>query len=113
MNVETEVKAVEAKVEAVASEVKAEVVKVAEEVKAAVVRTEQALTAEEKLALREIEVEYLKAQMQIQALSQTTQNAQKRFTSTVEALGKKYVIDPAVLAFDNVEMKFKTLAQKL
>jgi hypothetical protein len=109
MSIETEVKAVETKMEAVAAEVVAEVKKVVEEVKPAVVRLKQEITTEEKLAIREIENEYLKAQMQINALSQTTQNAQKKFTSTVEALAKKYVINPAELVFDNITLEFKKL----
>ena len=59
---------------AVAEEVKQETVlahKVAEEVK--VEKTTQEITAEEKLVIREIENEYLKAQMEIKRLSQITQ----------------------------------------
>ena len=107
MSIETEVKAVEA-------EVKAEVVKVEAEVKAEIAKVEKAvekvlqeLTAEEKLAIREIENAYLKAQMEIQRLSQITQKAQKDFTDTVEKLTKKYVVDSATWLFDNVELVFK------
>jgi hypothetical protein len=95
------------------NEVKAEVVKVESEVKAEVAKVEkvvekvlQELTAEEKLAIREIENTYLKAQMEIQRLSQITQKAQKDFTDTVEKLTKKYVVD-ATWLFDNVELVFK------
>ena len=49
----------------------------------------------------------LKAQMEIQRLSQITQKAQKDFTDTVEKLTKKYVVDPATWLFDNVELVFK------
>lgn len=108
-----EAKKIEAKVEAVAGEVKAEVVKVAEEVKAAVIKVvdkvTQEISSEEKLAIRDVENEYLKAQLQIQTLSQTTQRAQAKFTSIVEGLTKKYVVDPASWVFDNVELKFKKL----
>lgn len=70
------------------------------------VRTVQEISADEKLVLREAENNYLKAQMQIQALTQQTTAAQKKFTETVEGLGKKYDIDPKVFQFDNVELKF-------
>jgi len=107
MSVETEVKAVEAKVEAVVSEVKVEATKLVEEAKAEVKKLTQELTAEEKLGIREIENTYLKAQIEIQRLSQITQNAQKNFTATVENLTKKYLINPAEMVFDNVELIFK------
>jgi hypothetical protein len=87
--------------------VKQEVVKVAEEVKAEVVKAAQDINAEEKLVIREIENEYLKAQIEINRLSQITQNAQKNFTSTVEGLAKKYAMAPAEWVFDNVSLTFK------
>jgi uncharacterized protein YpuA (DUF1002 family) len=105
-----EVKAVEAKAEAVAAEVKTEVVKVAEEVKAEVVKVaekaKQELTADEKLAIREIENAYLKAQIEIQRLSAITSKAQADFTKTVESLTKKYVLDPSIWVFDNIKLIF-------
>jgi hypothetical protein len=114
-----EAKAVEVKAEAVKQveyeKTQTEVAKVAEEIKAEIVkfapapevkRTKQPLTAEEKLVLREIENEYLKAQIQITTLSNTTQNAQKKFTTTVEAFGKKYEIIPTEMQFDNVALEF-------
>jgi hypothetical protein len=96
MTVEGEVKAVEAEVVAVAEKAAAEVKKLTQE-----------LTAEEKLAIREIENEYLKAQMEIQRLSQITQGAQKKFTDTVETLVKKYEVSPTQWIFDNVSLIFK------
>jgi type IV secretory pathway VirB4 component len=101
-------------VQEVVKEVKAEVVKVEGEVVAEVAKIEKAvekviqeLTAEEKLAIREIENAYLKAQMEIQRLSEITKKAQKDFTETVEKLTKKYVVNPATWLFDNVELVFK------
>jgi hypothetical protein len=106
MTVETEVKEV-------VSEVKAKVEKAVTAMIPEVVKGEapakklvQELTAEEKLVIRDIELEYLKAQMQINQLSQTTQSAQKKFTSMIEDLSKKYLINPAEMMFDNVELKF-------
>lgn len=86
--------------------VEAEVVKVAEEVKAEAVKLTQELTAEEKLGIRELENEYLKAQMEIQRLSQITQGAQKKFTETVDSLVKKYGVSPAEWVFDNLKLVF-------
>jgi copper chaperone CopZ len=107
MSVETEVKAVEAEVVKVEGEVIAEVKKVVEEVKAEVKQAIVTLTAEEKLAIREIEVVYLKAQGQIQSLSQATQKAQADFTKIVEDLTKKYLISPSEYVFDNVSLLFR------
>ena len=91
--------------------VKQEVVKIAEEVKAEVVKVvekvTQELSTEEKLAIREIETTYLKAQIQIQTLSQTTQKSQADFTKIVEGMARKYVLDPSVWVFDNVELIWK------
>lgn len=118
MELANEVKAVEAEAEKVVSEVKTEVVKVAEEVKTEaaklvgdakveVKKLTQEITAEEKLAIREIENKYLKAQIEISRLSQITQQAQREFTSSVENLTKKYVVDPLEWFFDNAELIFK------
>jgi deoxyribodipyrimidine photolyase len=95
----------------VAEEVKQEVVKVAQEVKAEVVKVAEKITqelnAEEKLTIREIENAYLKAQIEIQRLTQITTKAQTDFTKMVEDLAKKYVIDPSVFVFDNVSLIFR------
>src|ERR1700691_1611374 len=114
-----EAKAVEVKAEAEKQveyeNTQTEVAKVAEAIKAETAKstsapeskcTKQPLTAEEKLVLREIENEYLKAQIQITTLSNTTQNAQKKFTATVEAFGKKYEMVPTQMQFDNVAFEF-------
>lgn len=99
------------KVEGVATEVKAEVVKVVEEVKTDVVKEvekiRQELSTEEKLAIRELENTYLKAQIEINRLSTVTQKSQQEFTKTVENLTRKYVINPAEWVFDNVDLYFR------
>jgi hypothetical protein len=100
MEIQEVVKAVETEVKAVEGEVVAVAEKVIEKVT-------QELSAEEKLAIREIENTYLKAQMEISRLSQITQKAQADFTKTVEDLTKKYVINPAVWVFDNVSLTFR------
>ena len=106
MELENEVKAAEAKAEAAVSEVKAEVVKVAEEVHAEAKKVEgeivgefqkakpasaQALTAEEILAIREIENSYLKAQidkLQGQILILQGQIAAMQADSATQAVNK-------------------------
>ena len=95
MSIETAVKAVEATVEGevktvaevvvaeaqkVEGEVSAEVKKVEEKVKAALVD----IKAEEKLFLREAELEFLKAQMEIQRLQKLADAKSKAYTEYVE-----------------------------
>ena len=100
MDVQEVVKAVEGEVAAVAEKVEAVAEKVVE-------KFTQELTADEKLAIREIENAYLKAQIEINRLSQITQKAQGDFTANVEKLTKKYAVDPATWLFDNVELIFR------
>ena len=104
---ENVVAAVEAEVKKVEGEVVAEAKKVEAAVEKVVEKVTQELSAEEKLAIREIENSYLKAQIEINRLSGITQKAQKDFTDKVEVLTKKYVIDPALYIFDNVELVFR------
>jgi hypothetical protein len=105
----SEVKAVETKVETVAdavvADVKAEVVKVEDKVKAAVVE----IKAEEKLFLREAELEFLKAQMEIQRLSKITEEKSKGYQLYVENLFKTYVLDKAEYVFDGAINAFRKL----
>jgi len=98
----------------VVNEVVAEVKKIEGEVVAEAVKVEKAvekvlqeLSAEEKLAIREIENAYLKAQMEINRLSQVTQKAQQDFTKKVEELTRKYAVDPALWVFNNIELRFE------
>lgn len=109
MSVETVVKSIETKVESVAEAVVAEVKKVEGEVvakeKAAVVK----LKAEESLVLRELELEYLKAQTQIQQLAKVTEEKSKAYQANVENLFKTYVLDKAEYTFDAAVNAFKKL----
>jgi hypothetical protein len=118
MALENEVKEIEQKAEAVVAEVKTEAAKVEGEVVAEAKKIEgavvaevkkltQELSADEKLAIREIENQYLKAQIEINRLSQITKEAQQKFTTIVEGLAKKYVLNPAEWVFDNVELIWK------
>ena len=95
-----------AEVEKVAEEVKAAVeTKVEEVVKAAKVD----ITAEEKLFLREAELEYLKATMEIQRLNKITEEKSKAYQAYVENLLSKYRLSKAEYAFDAVVNAFKKL----
>lgn len=107
MNLQEEVKAVETKVEEVAGEVKVEATKLVEEVKTEVKKLTQELTTEEKLFIRETENKYLKAQIELNRLSQIAGQAQRDFSSKVEELTKRYLLNPAEYIFDNVELIFK------
>lgn len=79
--------------------------KVEEKVKAAVVD----ITADEKLFLREAELEYLKAQMEIQRLQNITTAKSKEYQAFIEGLTKKYVVSKAEYVFDAVINAFKKL----
>lgn len=120
MSIETAVKAVEATVEGevktvaevvvaeaqkVEGEVSAEVKKVEEKVKAALVD----IKAEEKLFLREAELEFLKAQMEIQRLQKLADAKSKAYTEYVENLFKTYVVSKAEYVFDGAVNVFKKL----
>lgn len=95
-----------AEVEKVAEEVKSAVeTKVEEVVKAAKVD----ITAEEKLFLREAELEYLKATMEIKRLTQITEEKSKSYTAYIESLLTKYGLTKAEYAFDAVVNAFKKL----
>ena len=95
-----------AEVEKVVEEVKSAVeTKVEEVVKAAKVD----ITAEEKLFLREAELEYLKATMEIQRLNKITEEKSKAYQAYVENLLSKYRLSKAEYAFDAVVNAFKKL----
>lgn len=104
--VEAEVKAVEAKVEAEAKVVEAKV-----ETFATAARVD--LSVEEKLFVREIEVEFLRAKTEIAKLEQIMKNAEARFAPTVQQLAKKYLINPATHTFDNLSLAFVAIEKKL
>lgn len=87
--------------------IEGEVVAEVKKVEAVAERLVQELSAEEKLAIRDLENKYLKAQMEIQRLSKIVQDTQAEYTKITESLVKKYVIDPATWLFDNAELVFK------
>jgi hypothetical protein len=106
---ENVVTAVEGEVKSVAEAVVAEAAKVEEKVvevvKAAVVQ----IATEEKLVLREAELEYLKSQMEIQRLSKIAEAKSTEYQNTVSGLFKKYVLDKAEYVFDGSINAFKKL----
>ena len=125
MSVETEVKAEVVKAE---TKVKAEVVEVEKEdktvadavvadVKAVVAKVEKAAvvqtTTDEKLFLREAELEYLKAQMEMQRLSKIAESKSKAYMGFIEGLYKKYAITKAEYVFDGGVNAFKAIEKKL
>jgi hypothetical protein len=107
--VEGEVKAVETKFEnvaaAVVADAKAVETKVEEVVKAALVN----IVADEKLFLREAELEFLKAQMEIQRLSKVAEAKSKSYTDYIESLFVKYGLTKAEYMFDGAVNAFKKL----
>lgn len=100
--IEGEVKTVETKVETVAEAV---VAKVEEKIKAALVN----IVADEKLFLREAELEFLKAQMEIQRLSKVAEAKSKSYTDYIESLFVKYGLTKAEYMFDGAVNAFKKL----
>jgi galactokinase len=109
MSIETEIKSVETAVEGEAVKiegaVKEEVAKVEEKAKASLVQ----VSTDEKLFLREAELEFLKAQMEIQRLSKIADAKSKQYADYVEGLFKKYVLDKAEYVFDGAVNVFKKL----
>lgn len=103
--VENVVSAVENKVEAVVAEVKAEVVKVEEAVKAKIVN----IKAEEKLVLADLELEFLKAQTEIQRLSKIAEEKSKAYQAYIEGLYTTYGVTKAEYVFDGAVRVLKAL----
>lgn len=101
--VETEVKD---ETKTLAADVEKEVRAVVEPAKEFVVKAEIEITTEEKLAIREIENQYLKAQMEISRLSQQASLLQKQFPAMIDQLTKKYVVSPAEYLFDSARLIF-------
>ena len=106
---ENAVAAVEGEVKSVAEAVVAEAAKVEEKVvevvKAAVVQ----IATEEKLILREAELEYLKAQMEIQRLSKIAEAKSNEYQSAVSGYFTKHLLSKAEYVFDGSINAFKKL----
>jgi hypothetical protein len=105
MSVQQEAKAVEAAVENEVIEVKQEVEKVSEKVKDTFVQ----IVADEKLYLREAELEFLKAQVEIQRLNRIAETKSKAYTDFIEQLFTKYGLTKVEYIFDGAVAQFKKL----
>ena len=93
---------VETAVEGEAKQIEGEVVA---EAKAALVQ----IAAEEKLVLRETELEFLKVQMELQRLSKLAEEKSKSYTAFVEGLYTRYGLNKAEYLFDAAVNQFKKL----
>jgi hypothetical protein len=124
MSVETEVKEVAAEVQAEVKKAEAGVegaVATAEEkVAEAVKRVRVEVSTEEQLFLRNVEAEYLRAQVQIRDVQAQLKDfvtkseaASKRYADKLEELVKKYGVDKTEMFFDSLENVFKAAAKKL
>ena len=78
----------------------------AQQTPAPVKRLRQSITDAEKLAIREIENEFLKATIDINRLTQVVNASQKKFTNNIEALVQKYLINAKEMQFDNIKLEF-------
>lgn len=105
MSEETTVQAVETKVEEVVNEVKQEAEKAEQSLDKKIVQ----LTSEEKLYLREVELEYLKAVMETQRLQKVIEEKAKAFPAYVDTLVKKYGLEKDKYTFDAVANAFRQL----
>lgn len=107
---------VEAKVETVADAVaadakavEAKTVAVVEKVEAVVKAALVNIVADEKLFLREAELEFLKIQVEIQRLSKAAEAKSKSYTDYVEQLFVKYALTKLEYVFDGAVNAFKKL----
>jgi hypothetical protein len=111
-----EAKEVEGGVKDVVTAVETEVKAVEQKVATTVKRVRVDITTEEKLALRDAEASFLRAQVEIRDFQARikdsmakAESASKVFTERLESLVKKYSIDKASQVFDNIENCFKKL----
>ena len=105
--VKAEVKAVEMEAEAAVNTVKKVLNTATGEVTHVATGAVVAITAEEKLVIRELENKFLKTQMEITRLQSIAQEVQKNFPALIEQLKQKYVVDPATYVFDSAKLEFR------
>lgn len=74
-------------------------------------RVKVILASDEKLALRELEVEFLKAKDAMQTAAKTIEETQKKFQDNVNALVQKYLVNPAEWSFDLVTFEFNKIVK--
>jgi hypothetical protein len=102
MSVVDEVKKIEGEI--VGTEKKVEAV-----VEAAVIDVK----AEEKLVISRIVSDYLKAQLRLQAATTESNDLRTKFETEVKNLITKYAVDPAKYIFNEAELVFKKIEQKV
>lgn len=106
---EGEVKTVAGAVAAEAKKVEGEVAAVAEKVEEKIKAALVQISTDEKLFLREAELEFLKAQMEIQRLQKIADAKSKAYTEFVESLFTKYGVSKAEYIFDGAVNVLKKL----
>ena len=104
-----EVKKAEGEVKTVAEATVTEAKKVVADVKEEVKKATVEITADEKLFLSDAELEFMKAQVEIQRLSKITEAKSKAYQDYVEGLFKKYLISKTEFVFDGAVRLFKRL----
>ena len=78
-------------------------------IKADVTKVEANLTADEKLIVKSIEAEYLKAQLAVQEAAKNVETLANQYKNTVEGFAKKYGVDFTVHTWDMVKAEFKKI----
>lgn len=73
--------------------------------------TEVSISVEEKLAVRDLELSFLKSQSQVQSLQASMADVQRNFTQYIENLSKKYSVDTKKFVFDAVSLSWKRLPE--
>lgn len=103
-------------IESVIEEVKQEATKVVEAVTADVEKAVIEIKAEEKLALRDVELQWAKLQLEMRTMEKRAAEITKqlevesaKFTSSVEQLAKTYAIDIKRYTYDAVLQVFKKI----
>ena len=109
----SELQVVEAGAVKFVDEVKTEVEKVVAKVEPVAKKAIVTLTDSEKLALAEAETAYLKASMEIQRLTKTTEEQAKVYQNAVDGFLKKYVLDKSEYIFDGVKKACTLIEKKL
>lgn len=110
---ETLVEKVETEVKDVVTAVESKADAVVVDVKKFATASRVELVAEDKLVIRDLEVEYLRAQAEITRLEKVMKNVESRFVPVVQSFVSKYLINPATHQFNNLELAFVALEKKL
>ncbi len=95
--------------ETVATKVETVAKEVAEAPKEELKKFVSLATAEEKLVLKETELEYLKLQMQIKDLQTKAEALSSKYKTTVDGYFEKYAIDKTKYIFDGLKSGFSLI----